>query len=123
MLGAFGEDAIKSFVDEAVREAMRLENALRALDADRIVIVLHYAPVAMTVEGEPKELFPFLGSSRLAETLDRFEVRAVLHGHAHHGTSAGRTPRGIPVYTCALTVAQDGARPYALVEEIGRAHA
>lgn len=117
MLGAFGEPAIKAFVAEAMNEAMQLENALRTLETERAVAVLHYAPVAATVAGEPKEIEPFLGSSRLAETIDRFpHVRAVLHGHAHHGAFAGRTARGIPVYNCAQTVAKDGGRPYALIE-------
>jgi Icc-related predicted phosphoesterase len=116
MLAAFGEGAIKSFVGEAINEAMRLETALQTLDSDRVVVVLHYAPIAATVEGEPRELFPFLGSSRLAETIDRFNVRAVLHGHAHHGSFAGQTPRGIPVYNCAKTVPKEGGRSYALIE-------
>jgi Icc-related predicted phosphoesterase len=117
MLGAFGEPAIKAFVAEAVNEAMRLENALRALETERVVAVLHYAPVAATVEGEPKEIAPFLGSSRLGETIDRFaNVRAVLHGHAHHGVFEGRTAKGIPVYNCAQTVPKEGGRRYALVE-------
>lgn len=117
MLGAFGEPAVKEFVGETVNEALRLENALRSLATDRVVVVLHYAPVAATVEGEPKEIFPFLGSSRLAETIDRFDnVRAVLHGHAHIGSHAGQTPRGIPVYNCARDVPKDGGRPYALIE-------
>jgi Icc-related predicted phosphoesterase len=116
MLGAFGETAIKSFVAEAQAEAMRLENALRSLETERKVAVLHYAPVAATVEGEPKEIQPFLGSSRLAETIDRFQVAAVLHGHAHHGAATGRTPRGIPVYNCAHDVRKPDGRPYARIE-------
>lgn len=116
MLSAFGEHAIKQFVAEAVNEAMRLENALHSLATERIVVVLHYAPVAATAEGEPEQIFPFLGSSRLAETIDRFPVVAVLHGHAHHGSYAGRTKRGIPVYNCARTVAKPGGQPYALIE-------
>ncbi|HET8727186.1 MAG TPA: metallophosphoesterase [Alphaproteobacteria bacterium] len=116
MLGSFGEEPIKSFVAEVMNECNRLENALHALDTDRIVIVLHYAPIAATIEGEPKEIFPFLGSSRLAETIDRFDVKAVLHGHAHHGTYAGRTAKGIPVYNCARTIEKDSGRPYALIE-------
>lgn len=116
MLSPFGEEAIKLFVQEAVNEAMRLENALRAVESERIVVVLHYSPVAATVEGEPREIFPFMGSSRLAETIDRFErVAAVLHGHAHHGSFLGRTARGIPVYNVAQTVEKDGGRPYALI--------
>lgn len=116
MLGAFGEAAIKAFVQEALHEAMRLENAIRTLDSERLVVVLHYAPISATCQGEPLEIWPFLGSSRLAETIDRFPVSAVLHGHAHHGQFRGHTPRGIPVYNCAATVAKDGGRPYAVIE-------
>lgn len=117
MLSPFGEPAIKQFVQEAVNEAFHLENALHTLaqETERLVVVLHYAPVADTVVGEPPEIFPFLGSSRLAETIDRFPVKAVLHGHAHHGTAEGRTPTGVPVFNCAIPVAKATGRPYALV--------
>jgi uncharacterized protein len=116
MLSPFGEPAIKQFVAEGVEEAMRLESALRALGTERSVVVLHYAPVAATLEGEPREIFPFLGSSRLAETIDRFGVSAILHGHAHMGTYSAATEKGIPVYNCALSVAKPSGRPYALIE-------
>jgi uncharacterized protein len=116
MLTPFGEPAIKQFVAEGVAEAMRLETALRTLRTERRVVVLHYAPVAATVEGEPREIFPFLGSSRLAETIDRFGVSAILHGHAHMGTYAAATDKGIPVYNCARSVAKPSGRPYALIE-------
>jgi uncharacterized protein len=116
MLGGFGEPAIKSFVAEAENEAMRLERSLCALDTDRIVVVLHYAPIAATLAGEPEEIFPFLGSSRLGDTIDRFKVSVVLHGHAHHGSYAGKTPKGAPVFNCAATVEKEGGRPYALIK-------
>jgi Icc-related predicted phosphoesterase len=116
MLTPFGEPAIKQFVAEGVEEAMRLETALRALRTARRVVVLHYAPVAATVEGEPKEIFPFLGSSRLAETIDRFGASAVLHGHAHLGTYGAATEKGIPVYNCSRSVRKPSGRPYALIE-------
>ena len=117
-LGAFGEAAIKSFVDAALDEARKLENALRTLKTERSVAVLHYAPVVDTVEGEPLEIYPFLGCSRLADAIDRFDhVSAVVHGHAHRGRYQGRTPRGTPVYNCATMVAQAALdRPYALIE-------
>ena len=116
MLSPFGEPAIKQFANEAVEEALRLEKALHALDGKRIVVVLHYAPILETVAGEPPEIIPFLGSSRLAETIDRFEVAAVCHGHAHHGVYSGRTPKGVPVYNCAQFVPKEGGRRYALIE-------
>lgn len=117
-LGAFGEDAIKVFVDESINEARKLENQLRTLKTDRVMAVLHYSPIAETVEGEPKEIFPFLGSSRLADAVDRFEnVKAVVHGHAHRGAFRGQTLRGIPVYNVAQFVVQEEiGRPYALIE-------
>ena len=117
-LGSFGEPAIKAFVDAAIDEARKLENALRSLRTERVVAVLHYAPVVDTVEGEPLEIFPFLGSSRLADAVDRFDnVKAVVHGHAHRGAYRGETPKGIPVYNCAQFVVQsETGRPYALIE-------
>ena len=117
-LGAFGEDAIKAFVDEARNEARKLENALRSLRTDRCVAVLHYAPVEGTVEGEPLEIYPFLGSSRLANAVDRFDnVKAVVHGHAHRGAYSGHTPGGVPVFNCAQFVVEPAfGRPYALLE-------
>lgn len=107
MLSPLGEPAIKRFVAEGVEEAARLETALRALGTERRVVVLHYA----SVEGKPKEIFPFLGSSRLAERIDRFGVSAILHGHAHLGTYAATTDKRIPVYDCACSVEKPSGRP------------
>lgn len=117
-LGSFGEPAIKAFVDAALDEARKLENALRTLKTDRCVAVLHYAPIVETVEGEPAEIFAFLGCSRLADAIDRFDnIAAVVHGHAHRGRYEGRTPRGVPVYNCAQMVVDAAyGRPYALIE-------
>jgi Icc-related predicted phosphoesterase len=116
MLGSFGEPAVKTFVNEAINEAMHLENAMRTLGTKRSVVVLHYAPIVETVEGEPLEIFPFLGCSRLAETIDRFTVSAVIHGHAHRGRYEGRTPGGAPVYNVAFGIEKPGGRPYALLD-------
>jgi Icc-related predicted phosphoesterase len=116
MLASFGEAAIKNLVAEAVNEAMQLENAMRVVRSGRTIVVLHYAPILDTVEGEPPEILPFLGSSRLGETIDRFEVSAVVHGHAHHGRYQGRTPRGTPVYNVAFPIEKSTGRPYALIE-------
>ena len=118
MLSAFGEGAVKSFVQACLEETMKLETGLRMLRTDRAVAVLHYAPIEQTLEGEPLNIFPFLGNSRLAETVDRFEnVKAGVHGHAHRGVHRGETPRGVPVYNVARPVmAALGDKPYALFE-------
>ncbi|MCH8615650.1 metallophosphoesterase [Sphingomonas sp. SM33] len=117
-LAPFGEPIIKAFVDEAMNEARKLENGLRTLRTERSVAVLHYSPIIETLEGEPIEIFQYLGSARLADAIDRFDnVKAVVHGHAHHGTYEGRTRRGTPVYNVAQFVVKPKfGRPYALLE-------
>ncbi|MBC5784430.1 metallophosphoesterase family protein [Ramlibacter sp. USB13] len=100
-LGAWGEPAIKMFVQEALHEAMKLESALAKLRTPRKIALLHYSPIAGTVAGEPVEIFPFLGSSRLEEPLLRYPVDAVFHGHAHRGTLEAKTINGVPVFNVA----------------------
>ena len=65
------------------------------------VVLMHYSPVEATVVGEPPELFPFLGCSRMEEPINRHEVCAVFHGHAHYGTPEGQTRDGIRVFNVA----------------------
>ncbi|HET6312419.1 MAG TPA: metallophosphoesterase [Chloroflexia bacterium] len=101
-LAPWGEAAVKAFVQEAVNEAMKLEKAVARLRTPHKIVVLHYAPIQTTVEGEPEAIFPFLGSSRLEEPLARYPVSAVFHGHAHRGTLEGRTMSGSPVYNVAM---------------------
>jgi Icc-related predicted phosphoesterase len=101
-LGAWGEETIKAFVREAVNEALKLETALARLRTRHRIAVLHYAPIRATVEGEPPEIFAFLGCGRLEEPLTRFQVTAAVHGHAHHGSPEGRATGDIPVYNVSL---------------------
>ena len=101
-LGPWGEAAIKQFVQVAVDEALKLEAALARLRTQSRVALLHYAPIRGTVEGEPVEIFPYLGSSRLEEPINRYRVSAVFHGHAHRGSPEGKTATGVPVYNVAM---------------------
>jgi len=118
-LGAWGEPAIKLFVKEALNEAMKLESALAKLRTPRRIALLHYSPVAATIEGEPVEIYAFLGSSRLEEPLLRYPVDAVFHGHAHRGTMEGKTINGVPVYNVAKPLLQrmrPGQPPFRVIE-------
>ena len=118
-LGPWGEKIIKAFVQEAVDEALKLEAALARLRTQQRVALLHYAPVRATVEGEPVEIFPYLGSSRLEEPINRYRVSAVFHGHAHRGTPEGRTATGVQVYNVAmplLTRTHPDRPPFLIVE-------
>jgi len=117
-LAPFGEPIAKAFVDEAMNEARKLENALRTIRTERSVAVLHYSPTVETLDGEPLEIFQYLGSQRLADAIDRFDhVRAVVHGHAHHGKYEGKTPLGKPVYNVAQFVLRPlFGKPYTVIE-------
>lgn len=105
-LGPWGEEIIKRFVREALDEALKLETALSRLRTERKVALLHYSPIAGTVEGEPPEIYTYLGSSRLEEPLIRYPVDVVFHGHAHHGTPEGRTMGDVPVYNVSMMLLQ-----------------
>jgi Icc-related predicted phosphoesterase len=105
-LGPWGEETIKQFVREAVEEALKLETSLSKLRTERRVVLLHYSPIVGTVEGEPREIYPYLGSSRLEEPLIRYPVDVVFHGHAHHGTLEGKTVGGVTVYNVSLALLQ-----------------
>jgi Icc-related predicted phosphoesterase len=113
-LARFGEDMIKQFVHESVEEALRFESALSKLRTESKVAVLHYAPIRQTVEGEPLEIYPFLGSSRLANPIDRYGVTVTVHGHAHHGAHAGSTITGVPVYNVSYSLmhGMNAEQPY-----------
>lgn len=102
VLEPWGEAVMKEFVRVSVEEALKLESALARLRTEHRIALLHYSPIVGTVEGEPPEIHAFLGSSRLEDPLNRHQVLAVFHGHAHHGQPEGRTATGIPVYNVSL---------------------
>ena len=101
-LGPWGEGIIKQFVHEAVNEALKLEASLARLRTSRQIVLLHYAPIQETVEGEPPEIYAFVGSSRLEDPINRFPVSMVFHGHAHRGRPEGHTKERVPVYNVSM---------------------
>jgi uncharacterized protein len=103
VLTAFGEREVKAIVQGAIDESLKLERALSQLRTPKRVVVTHYAPIAGTVIGEACEIYPYLGTSRLGEVVDRHGADLVVHGHAHHGAVEGKTTGGVPVYNVALT--------------------
>lgn len=115
MLSMFGEAAMKAFVQEVVNDALSLDRALARLDQQyenlKKIALLHYSPIQETVKGEPEPIYPFLGSSRLAEPLVRRQVTAVFHGHAHAGHLEGSLPGGIRVFNVAKPVLTKAAYP------------
>jgi Icc-related predicted phosphoesterase len=117
MLQAFGEPLVKAFVQEAVNEALKLEAALAQLDLAKKVVIMHYAPIAATTDGEDPEIRAYLGTTRLSVPCEAFGALAVFHGHCHHGAAEGKTPKGIPVYNVAMPVLKrDLDRRFRVVE-------
>ena len=120
-LGSWGEPIIKSFVQEGLAEALKLETALARLRTPTKIALVHYAPIQDTVVGEPEAIFPFLGTSRLEEPINRMNATMAFHGHAHRGQPEGRTSIGIPVYNVSypLLLRLHPERPYRIVEVPG----
>lgn len=117
LLGSWGENAIKMFVQETLNEVLKLENALMKLETKRKVVLMHYAPIHKTVENEHPEIIPYCGSSRLVEPINEFNVDVVFHGHSHHGAFKGKTAKKIPVFNVSYHLLKKILeRPYLIYE-------
>lgn len=120
MLSMFGEEGMKAFVKEAVNEALNLDRALNRLEQDydgiKKLVLLHYSPIKSTIIGEPEEIYPFLGCSRLAEPIIRQEIVAVFHGHAHRGVLEGKLQNGIRVFNVARPILQKAGLQVLILE-------
>lgn len=123
MLSLFGEEAMKGFVKEAVNEALSLDRAIKRLTEEnedkKVVVLMHYSPIRTTVHGEPEEVFPFLGCSRLEEPLARHQIEVVFHGHAHKGFHEGALHNGTKVFNVAWPLLhKSGFEPPVMFYEI-----
>ena len=94
----FGEREMRQFLAPTIAAADFFQGALRSLDTDLRLALMHYAPIPDTLIGERWELFPFLGAQQLGEALDHpaAGVRAApLHpGRVRDGRPA--VPRPLP---------------------------
>ena len=110
----FGEPLMRRIHDESMAEAAALDAGLRAIAACPFrIALLHYAPITATLEGERRELWPLLGTDRLAAPLRAHRPDLVLHGHAHAGTFAGRLGE-VPVYNVSVPVLGEDFRVFEL---------
>lgn len=109
----FGEREMRLFLAPTYQAADFFQSALRAMDHDLRIALMHFAPVPDTLLGERWELFPFLGAYQLGDALDASGCDLALHGHAHRGTEKGQTAMGIPVRNVAQAVLK---RPYTVIE-------
>jgi Icc-related predicted phosphoesterase len=114
-VSVFGEPQTKAFARHGAMVAERLGEALAGLGpADLRLVLLHYSPVRDTLQGEPLEIYPFLGSYLLAEAIDAAGADLVVHGHAHRGSPQGTTPGGVRVRNVAQPVIRAAYRVFDL---------
>jgi Icc-related predicted phosphoesterase len=100
----FGEPLLRQVYAETTRDAEAIAKGLQALvHSDLRLVLLHYAPIHATVEGEPEGIHVMLGSDRLATPIAEYGADLVLHGHAHAGSFQGCIGK-IPVYNVAVHV-------------------
>jgi Icc-related predicted phosphoesterase len=110
----FGEPEMKAFVRHTKDFAAKLHEGLDDLDTDVKVALLHYSPIPGTLQGEPLEIYPFLGSYLLAEAIDAAGADLAIHGHAHLGSEKGVTPGGVRVRNVAMPVIKQAYAVYCL---------
>jgi uncharacterized protein len=100
----FGEPLLRSVYAETTAEVEALATGLEAIaECDYRIALLHYSPTASTLGGEPRGIWPFLGTDRLAEPILEYRPDVVLHGHAHVGAFEGAVG-DVPVYNVAVPV-------------------
>jgi Icc-related predicted phosphoesterase len=100
----FGEPLLRQVYAETSAEVGALEKGLEAVAGCPLrIVLLHYSPTPTTLEGEPKGIFAFLGSDRLARPVTEYVPDIVLHGHGHAGTFEGYIGK-VPVYNVSLPV-------------------
>ncbi|NDD93016.1 metallophosphoesterase, partial [bacterium] len=110
----FGEPEMRLFASHSRKQGQKLSEALENLNGDFRIVLTHFSPIEQTLQGEKREIFPFLGSYHLAEPLDFFQVDLAIHGHAHRGQEQGVTAGGVPVRNVAYPVIRAPYRVYSL---------
>ena len=100
----FGEPLLRQVYAYTTAEVDALDEGLRAVAHCPLrVVLLHYAPTQATLEGEPRVIWAFLGSSRLAGPIAQHRPDLVLHGHGHMGRFEGSIS-DVPVFNVAVPV-------------------
>jgi Icc-related predicted phosphoesterase len=100
----FGEPLVRACYAEVTKDVEALNHGLEAIGGTQVrIALLHYSPVADTLQGEPPGIWAFLGSERLAAPLAAHRPDLVLHGHSHGGTFEGCIG-SVPVYNVAVHV-------------------
>jgi Icc-related predicted phosphoesterase len=102
----FGEPILRQVYRDTTAEVEAIAGGIEEIEGcDHRIVLLHYAPTTTTLEGEPRVIWAFLGTDRMALPIGEHKPDVVLHGHAHRGTFEGEIGE-IPVYNVAVQVMQ-----------------
>jgi Icc-related predicted phosphoesterase len=100
----FGEPLLRQVYARTTEDVEALDRSLREIEhCPARIVLLHYAPCSETLEGEPRDIWAFLGNDRLAVPILEHRPDLVIHGHAHAGTFEGRIG-DVPVYNVSMPV-------------------
>jgi Icc-related predicted phosphoesterase len=100
----FGEPLLRQVYAETTAEVNAISDGLgRIRDCDYRIVLLHYSPTTTTLEGEPRVIWAFLGTDRMAPPIAEHCPDVVLHGHGHRGRFEGFIGE-VPVYNVAVPV-------------------
>jgi uncharacterized protein len=100
----FGEPSLRRVYAETTAEVEAIAAGLEAVARCPLrIVLLHYAPTTTTLEGEPRTIWAFLGTDRMAAPIAEHHPDLVLHGHGHAGTFEGFIGP-VPVYNVAVPV-------------------
>ena len=103
-LADFGEPLLRQLYAETTAEVDAISAGLQEIGYCQLrIVLLHYAPTADTLHGEPEGIWTFLGCDRLAVPIAEYRPDIVLHGHAHAGSFEGAVGP-VPVYNVAVHV-------------------
>ncbi|MFN4132998.1 MAG: metallophosphoesterase [Candidatus Hadarchaeales archaeon] len=84
---------ISMIYEERVRT---IDSLLSRLSSDIKIVVTHYSPTYLTLEGEKRRAFEEMACARMESVIRKRQPDAWFHGHAHNGTRLkvmiGKTP-------------------------------
>lgn len=67
-----------------------------------LILLMHYAPTAKTLKGEPPSTYPYLCHRGFERVIASTRPDLVIHGHSHASTVHTAEVEGVPVFNVAI---------------------
>jgi len=72
-----------------------------------VIVVMHYAPTVLTIEGEDPRIWPYLSSREMERAIRETQPELVIHGHAHRAKRLEATLGATRVINVAFPARRD----------------